>query len=116
MKTQQQVAVTQREEEQALGPHVASVLEGPTLDLRLEGEAWVPVERLPEMIRQVAAEVWRRWWTEPLSVAEAAAWSGYSENHLYELVSRGVLPDVTPEEHRVRVRRCDLPRKAVSQR
>lgn len=52
-----------------------------------------------------------RWWRAPLTVDQAAEWTGYSEAHLRRLVKRGQLRNVG-EGHRILVRRCDLPRKA----
>ncbi len=53
------------------------------------------------------------WQMEPLTVAEAAAESGYSEDYLRELVRDGRIPDSRPagSEGRIRIRRADLPRK-----
>jgi excisionase family DNA binding protein len=55
----------------------------------------------------------REWVSQELSIAEAAHESGYSEDHLRELVRNGRLPDHRPSgsEGRIHIRRCDLPRK-----
>lgn len=53
----------------------------------------------------------RNWWKAPLTMEQAAKWTGYSEGHLRRLVKEGALPNVG-EGHRILVRRCDLPRKA----
>lgn len=59
-------------------------------------------------------EAWRIWLTEPLTVAEAATETGYSEDHLRQLVRDGKLPDGRPlgSQGQILLRRCDLPRKA----
>jgi hypothetical protein len=45
------------------------------------------------------------WWNTPLSIAEAAAWGGYSESQLRKLVSETTIA-VAPDG---RVRRRDVP-------
>ena len=58
-------------------------------------------------------ESWRSWWEEELTVAQAASESGYSEDHLRELVREGKLAadSGNGKKSRIRVRRGDLPRK-----
>jgi len=73
-----------------------------------------------DVLEQVANELETRveaWATQDLSVAEAAIESGYSEDHLRELVRKGRLPDTRPvgSEGRILIRRCDLPRKPCAQ-
>lgn len=48
--------------------------------------------------------------SEPLSVAEAAAESNYSESRLYHLVNEGTVPNAGVSGS-PRIRRADLPRK-----
>lgn len=54
------------------------------------------------------------WWqvhqTEPLTLDEAAAESGYTVGHLSRLISDGVLPNMG-ESYAPRLCRADLPRK-----
>lgn len=52
----------------------------------------------------------REWRMELLTIEEAAAESGYSEDHLYDLVSKGTIPNAG-RKGAPRIRRCDLPRK-----
>ena len=56
----------------------------------------------------------RAWERQEMTIAEAAEWSRYSEDHLRELVRDGRLPDQRPpgSQGRIQVRRCDLPLKA----
>jgi excisionase family DNA binding protein len=55
----------------------------------------------------------RGWTTEELTIAEAAEESGYSADHLRELVRTGHLPDQRPQgsKGRMRISRSDLPRR-----
>lgn len=55
----------------------------------------------------------REWETQELSISEAAEESGYSEDHLRELVRTGRLPDTREpaSQGRIVIRRADLPRK-----
>jgi len=53
----------------------------------------------------------REWLTQPLTLAEASAESGYSYDHLQHAASGGSIPNVGGEGA-PRIRRCDLPRKA----
>ncbi|MFC1660905.1 hypothetical protein ACFL3S_05550 [Gemmatimonadota bacterium] len=57
---------------------------------------------------------WWTWCTEPLTVSEAAVESGYTEDHLRQLVRDKKLPDSRPpgSQGQIALRRCDLPRKA----
>lgn len=69
-----------------------------------------------EILESVAEDLDQRleeWATQDLSVADAATESGYTQDHLRELVRRGRLPDRRPHgsEGRIVIRRCDLPRK-----
>lgn len=73
--------------------------------------------------RQHADEVeraFREWRTEPLTISDAADWSGYSEDHLRQMVREGRLPDVARDEAKqgaaILVPRHCLPRKAIHQR
>lgn len=50
----------------------------------------------------------RTWWLAELTVAEAAEEAGYSEERMRELIRSGRSEQGGP----LRVRRCDLPRKA----
>ena len=55
----------------------------------------------------------RSWGNKELTITEAASESGYSEDHLRDLVRSGRLPDnrAPGSEGRILVRRSDLPRK-----
>ena len=55
----------------------------------------------------------RSWGNKELTIFEAAEESGYSEDHLRDLVRSGRLPDnrAPGSEGRILVRRSDLPRK-----
>lgn len=67
------------------------------------------------MLRRIAAEVeqaWEAWLLEELTVAEAAAESHYSEQHLRSLLSDGRLENAG-EAGAPRIRRCQLPRKVT---
>lgn len=52
----------------------------------------------------------REWRLELLTVDQAADESGYSADHLYDLVASGTIPNAG-EKGAPRIRRCDLPRK-----
>ena len=86
--------------------------EADTLQLVGAGEAAATTERraaeLEEAIREQQLE--------ELSVRDAAQESGYSEEHLRQMVRDGKLPDSRPPNKRgpITLRRCDLPRKAPS--
>ncbi|MBI4540477.1 MAG: helix-turn-helix domain-containing protein [Gemmatimonadetes bacterium] len=58
----------------------------------------------------------RRWGLEELTVPQAAAESGYTQDHIRELVREGKIPDARPEGSagRIHIRRSDLPRKPPS--
>lgn len=58
---------------------------------------------------------WRVWQTEPMTLEEAAAESGYSYSTIQQKVAAGEIPNIG-DKHRPRVRRADLPRKAVAAR
>jgi hypothetical protein len=65
------------------------------------------------VLHRVADELdaaWRAWREAELTIAEAAAESGYSTDRLRELVAEGKLPAVGGRGE-LRVRRVDLPRK-----
>jgi hypothetical protein len=64
----------------------------------------------------VAAELeadWRAWWLAGLTVAEAAAESGYSEERLREMARDGTLPHRKGDGSRghLTIARRDLPRR-----
>lgn len=65
---------------------------------------------LLEGLAEEFEEVFDRWWQAPLTVAEAAEWSGYSEDRLRALAREDRLP-VSRENGRIRIPRCALPRK-----
>lgn len=65
---------------------------------------------LIRLMRDDAQRSFWQWWTEPLTIREAADQTGYSRSRLRSLVREGTLNDVG-EGGRRRVRRCDLPRK-----
>lgn len=74
-----------------------------------------------DALESAAAELERRldeWEEESLTIADAAEESGYSEDHLRELVRTGRLPDHRPpgSEGRILIRRRDLPRKPPERR
>jgi hypothetical protein len=58
-------------------------------------------------------EKWGEWQDEPLTVAEAAVESGYSEDHLRQLIREGRIPDnrASGSQGAISVRRGDLPKK-----
>lgn len=60
----------------------------------------------------------RRYDEEQLTVAQAAEETGYSAEHLRQLVRTGKLPDPRPpgSQAQIRIRRGDLPRKPWSDR
>ena len=73
------------------------------------------------ILQRVASELeaaWHEWELEELSVAQAAAESGYSVDHLRQLVRDGKLPDNRPpgSQGEIRIPRRDLPRKPPGQR
>lgn len=95
--------------EQHLQAVLAEILpENPPSD-----DSYLPTDRLGEIAARAAREAWRRWWTERLTVTEAATWSGFSADWIYEQIREGKLPDPRPtgSQGRVWVRRCDLPRR-----
>jgi hypothetical protein len=55
----------------------------------------------------------RTWWLAELSVAEAAAESGYCEERLREMARQGSLPHQKGDgtKGRLTIARCDLPRR-----
>lgn len=73
-------------------------------------EEWATFE---ESLVDQFEEAWEAWWREPLGIPQASEESGYSEEHLRELVRSGVIPDERPEgsQGRIRIRRCSLPKK-----
>ena len=65
------------------------------------------------MVESLAAELERElhaWLTEPLTLTEASAESGYSYDHLQHAAADGSIPNAGGEGA-PRIRRCDLPRK-----
>ena len=60
-------------------------------------------------------DYWRTWQTEPLTIEEAEAETGYAYSTLQQKVASGEIPNIG-EPGRPRVRRADLPRKAPRQR
>ena len=56
---------------------------------------------------------WREWWLEPITIARAAHESGYSEDHLRDLVRQRRIPDNRPQGSRGEIRfpRHYCPRK-----
>ena len=78
-----------------------------------EGEA----DRLERLAGEVA-DALRAWRLERVSIAEAAAESGYSEKALRRMVRDGRLPDDRPDGSRaeIRVPRGALPRKPARER
>lgn len=61
-------------------------------------------------------EAFRTWWLARLTVSEAAAESGYSEERLREMAREGSLPHGKGEGSRghLTLARCDLPRRPKS--
>lgn len=60
-----------------------------------------------------AEAAWRAFSDELLTLAVAARESGYSVDHLQELVSTGAIPNAG-QKGRPRIRRADLPKKATA--
>lgn len=52
----------------------------------------------------------RDWWLQPLQVSDASDESGYSPDHLYDLVADGRIQNAG-RKGAPRIRRCDLPQK-----
>ena len=80
---------------------------------RYEGDG--ALVRADVVLRRLAHEVedwWHGWNEELLDVSAAAAQSGYSEEHLRELVRQGKLRRGRPGRP-ILLRRCDLPRHPV---
>jgi len=69
-----------------------------------------------KLLRRVADELenmWSDWYIEPLTIAQAARESGYTEDYLRDLVRDGTLHAVRfADRGPIRIRRCDCPRKA----
>jgi hypothetical protein len=65
----------------------------------------------PETARSIretarrASEAFAAWWNQPLAVAEASAWGGYSESQLRRLIKEGVVPSTEDGG----IRRRDVP-------
>lgn len=76
-------------------------------------QAQVAGDKVLRRVADEAEHAFAEWWTEPLDISEASDWTDYSESHLRKLIREGKLRDVR-NEGRLRVRRCDLPRKATS--
>ncbi len=70
-----------------------------------------------ELHAQELEAAWTGWQSEELTIAQAATESGYTEDHLRQLVREGRIPDDRPQGSKaeIRVRRCDLPRKLRDQ-
>lgn len=69
--------------------------------------------------RKAAEAALREWWTEELTISEAAEWSGYSEEYLRQLVADGRLPDPRKEARQgvpILVPRYALPRRPLHER
>ncbi len=77
--------------------------------------ALVPGGRILERAAADLQTAFHEWWVELLTIAESAEWSGYSEDHLRDLVRKKSIPDLRPRGSRgeIRIRRCDLPRHAA---
>jgi len=60
-------------------------------------------------------ETWRVWQTEPLTLEEAEAETGYAYSTLQQKVASGEIPNIG-DPRKPRVRRADLPRKTPLQR
>ncbi len=73
--------------------------------LEAHGQAAALTQAATELQAEAAA-----WASEDLSISEAAAESGYSEDHLGRLLREGTIPNAG-ERYSPRIRRCDLPRK-----
>jgi hypothetical protein len=69
-----------------------------------------------ERIAQELEDDFRSWWLQSLTVAEAAAESGYSEERLREMTREGTIPSTKGEGVRghVTIARCDLPRRPAT--
>lgn len=75
--------------------------------------------RLEESIAEDVEAAVRDYRREELTVAEAAAESGYSEKSLRRMVREGRIPDRRPSGSQggaIRIRRRDLPRKPGAER
>lgn len=98
---------------------VPSPFAGLVEQLRVEAETLARVGALvsgAQAYRDVAQrleQAWDTWWTEQLSVRDAAVECGYSEDRLRELAREGALRH-TRHGRELRVRRCDLPRHAAA--
>lgn len=62
---------------------------------------------------ELARQAWAEWQDGILSLNEAARESGYSAEHLQRLVANGDIPNAG-QKGKPRVRRGDLPKKAVA--
>lgn len=71
-----------------------------------------PVARAYEECQRTLKAVHWYQYERPITVEEAAEYSGYSKDHLYDLVRSGKLRNVG-EKNRPRVCRADLPRKPI---
>jgi hypothetical protein len=72
-----------------------------------------------QAVQQAASELeaaFRAWWLSDLTVAEAASEAGYSDERMRELIREGRPEgDRAGKTNRLRIRRCDLPRKPTRQ-
>jgi hypothetical protein len=92
----------------------AAGLRGKASDFRIYGAT--DTAQAFERIAQELEDAFRSWWLESLTVAEAAAESGYSEERLREMAREGLLPHAKGDGSRghLRIARCDLPRRPVA--
>ena len=66
---------------------------------------------LPELAKEIELKA-ESFWLESLTVPQAAAETGYSEDYLYRALKEGRLRNIG-KERSPRVRRCDLGRKSA---
>lgn len=71
------------------------------------------IARVYEIVARELDEALRVHGDTPLTLAEAARESGYSEDHLRHLVAEGKIPNAG-QKGRPRIRRRDLPRKPAT--
>lgn len=71
------------------------------------------IARVYEIVARELDEALRVHGDTPLTLAEAARESGYSEDHLRHLVADGKIPNAG-QKGRPRIRRRDLPRKPAT--
>jgi hypothetical protein len=92
----------------------AGKLRARATDLRAYGAS--DAAQCCERVAQELEDDFRSWWLQSLTVAEAAAESGYSEERLREMTREGTIPHVKGEGARghLEIARCDLPRRPAS--